>query len=107
MFIEELVGLEAVVELTEELVEQVSLGLVVPVSGGAAGIEVAAGEGEDPSAQMGPTAARCRFLMWRCSTTVFLPLARVIGAAPRRPSARGRRRNACSHPRSRRAPGHR
>lgn len=45
MFSEELVGLEAVVELTEELVEQVSLGLMVPVSGGAAGIEVAAGTG--------------------------------------------------------------
>jgi hypothetical protein len=37
--------LEAVVELADELVEQVSLGLVVPVSGGAAGIEVSAGAG--------------------------------------------------------------
>ena len=80
-----LAGLQAVVELAEELVEQVSLGLVVPVSGGAAGVVVAAGAGEarsDPSAQIGPTAARRRFLICRCNTTVFLPLARVIGADP-------------------------
>ena len=43
MFVVELAGVQAVVELAEELVEQVPLGLVVPVSGGAAGIEVAAG----------------------------------------------------------------
>ena len=41
MFVVNLAGLEAVVELAEEFVEQVSLGLVVPVSGGAAGVEVA------------------------------------------------------------------
>ena len=40
MFVEDLSCLEAVVELPEELVEQVPLGLVVPVSGGAARIEV-------------------------------------------------------------------
>ena len=40
MFVEGLVGLEAVVELAEELVEQVSLGLVVSVSGCAASVEV-------------------------------------------------------------------
>jgi hypothetical protein len=39
----ELAGVQAVVELAEEFVEQVPLGLAVPVSGGAAGIEVAAG----------------------------------------------------------------
>ena len=43
MFVIELAGLQAVVKLADELVEQVPLGLVVPVSGGAAGIEVAAG----------------------------------------------------------------
>lgn len=43
MFVVELAGLQAVVELAKESVEQVSLGLAVPVSGGAAGIEVAAG----------------------------------------------------------------
>ena len=43
MFVVVLAGLQAVVELAEELVEQVPLGLVVPVSGGAAGVEVAAG----------------------------------------------------------------
>ena len=43
MFVVELAGVRAVVELAEEFVEQVSLGLVVPVSGGAASIEVAAG----------------------------------------------------------------
>ncbi len=45
MFVEVLIGLEAVVELAEEFIEEVSLGLVVPVSCGAAGIEVAAGAG--------------------------------------------------------------
>ena len=85
MFVVELAGLQAVVELVEELVEQVPLGLVVPVSGGAAGVEVAAragGGAQRARAQIGPTAARRRFLMCRCSTTVFLPLARVIGADP-------------------------
>src|SRR5882757_1534532 len=43
MFVVELAGVQAVVKLAEEFVEQVSLGLVVPVSGGAARIEVPAG----------------------------------------------------------------
>ena len=43
MFVVELAGVQAVVQLAEEFVEQVSLGLVVPVSGGAAGVVVAAG----------------------------------------------------------------
>ncbi len=43
MFVVELAGVQAVVELAEELVEQVSLGLVVRVSDTPAGIEVAAG----------------------------------------------------------------
>jgi len=42
VFVVELAGLQAVVKLAEEFVEQVPLGLAVPVSGGAAGIEVAA-----------------------------------------------------------------
>jgi hypothetical protein len=37
--------LQAVVQLAEECVEQVSLGLVVPVSCGAAGIELSSGAG--------------------------------------------------------------
>jgi hypothetical protein len=45
VFVVGLAGWQAVVQLAEELVEQVSLGLAVPVSGGAAGIEVAAGSG--------------------------------------------------------------
>ena len=83
MFVVVLAGLKAVVKLAEELVEQVSLGLVVPVSGGAAGVVVAAGArrgAQRSQAQIGPTAARRRFLICRCSTTVFLPLVRVIGA---------------------------
>ena len=38
MFVVGLAGLQAVVELAEEFVEQVSLGLAVPVSGGAAAL---------------------------------------------------------------------
>ena len=57
MFVVELDGVQAVVKLAEEFVEQVPLGLVVPVPGGAAGVEVAApGEARrDASAQIGPT----------------------------------------------------
>jgi hypothetical protein len=43
MFVVELASLQAVVELAEESVEQVPLGLVFPVSGGAAGVVVATG----------------------------------------------------------------
>ena len=43
MFVVGLAGVQAVVELAEEFVEQVPLGLAVPVSGGAAGVEVSAG----------------------------------------------------------------
>ena len=51
MFVIEPARLEAVVELAEELVEQVSLGLMVPVSGVAAGVEVStcAGRGAQRS----------------------------------------------------------
>ncbi len=42
VFVVEPPGLEAVVQLAEELVEQVSLGLMVPVPGRAAGVEVVA-----------------------------------------------------------------
>jgi hypothetical protein len=57
MFVEALVGLEAVVELAEELVGQVSLGLVVPLSGGAAGIEVVAGAGRGAQRSQCPDGA--------------------------------------------------
>jgi len=74
------------VELAEELVEQGFVGawwFQSPVARRASKCRRAPGEARsDPSAQRGPTAARRRFLMCRCSTTVFLPLARVIGAAP-------------------------
>jgi len=43
MFVVALAGLQAVVKLAEEFVEQMPLGLVVPLSGGAAGVVVAAG----------------------------------------------------------------
>ena len=43
MFVVGLAGMQAVVQLAEKFVEQVPLGLAVPVSGTAAGIEVAAG----------------------------------------------------------------
>ncbi len=45
MFVVELAGVQAVVELAEEFVEQVWLGLAVPVAGGAAGVMVSAGVG--------------------------------------------------------------
>jgi hypothetical protein len=45
VFVVGLAGLQAVMQLAEEFVEQVSLGVVVTVSGGAAGIEVAATAG--------------------------------------------------------------
>jgi hypothetical protein len=53
VFVVELAGLQAVVQLAEEFVEQVSLGLAVPVSGGAAGIEVA------PGARRGAQRCQC------------------------------------------------
>jgi hypothetical protein len=40
VFVVVLAGLQAVVELAEEPVEQVSLGLVFPISGGAANVVV-------------------------------------------------------------------
>ena len=86
MFVVELAGLQAVVKLAEELVEQVSLGLVVPVSGGAAGVVVAARARRRAQRSQCPDRAdggRLRlFLICRCVTTVFLPLARVMGAEP-------------------------
>ena len=54
MFVVELAGLQAVVQLAEEFVEQVSLGLAVPVSGGAAGVEVAAGAGRGAQRRQRP-----------------------------------------------------
>jgi hypothetical protein len=57
VFVVEQAGVQAVVKLTEELVEQVSLGLVVPVSGGAAGIEVATGARRGAQRSQGPDRA--------------------------------------------------
>ena len=57
VFVVELAGLQAVVKLAEEFVEQVSLGLVVPVSGGAAGIVVAAGSGRGAQRSQRPDRA--------------------------------------------------
>jgi hypothetical protein len=57
VFVVELAGLQAVVQLAEELVEQMPLGLVVPVSCGAAGIEVAAGAGRGAQRSQGPDRA--------------------------------------------------
>jgi hypothetical protein len=45
VFVVVLAGLQAVVELAEEFVEQVSLGLVVPVSCGASGVSDPPGPG--------------------------------------------------------------
>ena len=49
MFVVELAGLQAVVQLAEKSVEQVPLGLVVPVPGGAAGAWRAAQAGYRPN----------------------------------------------------------
>ena len=57
MFVVVLAGLQAVVKLTEEFVEQVSLGLVIPVSGGAASVEVAAGARRGAQRSQGPDRA--------------------------------------------------
>jgi hypothetical protein len=57
VFVVEVTGLQAVVELAEELVEQVPLCLVVPVADGAAGIEVAAGAGRGAQRSQGPDRA--------------------------------------------------
>ena len=57
MFVVALAGLQAVVELAEEFVEQVSLGLAVPVSGGAAGIEVSSGAGRGAQRRQRPNRA--------------------------------------------------
>ena len=54
MFVIELAGVQAMMQLAEEFVEQVSLGLVVPVSGSAASVEVAAGSRGDTQRGQGP-----------------------------------------------------
>jgi len=50
-------GVKAVVKLTEEFVEQVSLGLLVPVSGGAAGVVVTACSRRGAQRSQGPDRA--------------------------------------------------
>jgi hypothetical protein len=57
VFVVELAGVQAVVELAEEFVEQVSLGLAVPVSCGAAGIEVSSGAGRGAQRRQRPDRA--------------------------------------------------
>ena len=57
MFVVGLAGLQSVVQLAEEFVEQVSLGLAVPVSGRAAGIEVSAGAGRGAQRRQRPDRA--------------------------------------------------
>jgi hypothetical protein len=60
VFVVELAGLQAVVKLAEEFVEQVSLGLAVPVSGARRASKWRRAPGElrsDASAQIEPTAA--------------------------------------------------
>jgi hypothetical protein len=79
MFVVEAAGQQAVVELAEEFVEQVAWACWFQ----SPAVRRAPGEARsDESAQIGPTAARRRFLICRCSTTVFLPLAQVMGADP-------------------------
>lgn len=50
-------GVKAVVKLAEELVEQVSLGLLMPVSGGAAGVVVSARARRGTKRSQGPDRA--------------------------------------------------
>ena len=50
-------GLKPMMKLTEEFVEQVSFGLVVPVSGGAAGVVVTAGAGRGAQRSQDPDRA--------------------------------------------------
>jgi hypothetical protein len=57
VFVVVLAGLQAVVELAEKFVEQVPLGLVVPVSGGAAGVVVTAGAWGGAQRSQGPDGA--------------------------------------------------
>lgn len=84
-FVEEFAGGKAVVELAEESVEQVSLGLVVPVSAGAASVEMSSGAGGRLQGAERPDRSRC------CQSPVldvpvqdegFLPAGWWIRAAP-------------------------
>jgi hypothetical protein len=85
VFVVELAGLQAVVELAEELVEQVPLGLVVPISGGAAGVVVAACARRCAQRSQSPDRAdggEAPVFDMPVQDNGFLPLARVIGADP-------------------------
>jgi hypothetical protein len=85
MFVVEAAGLQAVVQLAEEFVEQVSLGLVVPVAGVAAGVEVSARSGrcaqraECPDRTDGGQALVFDMPMQHNG---FLAAGRVMGADP-------------------------
>lgn len=57
MFVVETAGLEAVVELTEEFVERASLCMLVPVTRGAASVEVVSRSGRSPERPHGPDGA--------------------------------------------------
>jgi hypothetical protein len=60
VFVVELAGVQAVVELAEKSIEQVPLGLVVPVPGGAAGIAVFAVRPESGPTRPAPRSGRPR-----------------------------------------------
>jgi len=84
-FVECLIGLQAVVELAEEFVEQMAGGgsMTVPVFAPlpvvlAGGLTVWCAE----KAHIQPTLARRLFLMWRWVTEIERPEARVMGADP-------------------------
>jgi hypothetical protein len=85
VFIVELAGLQAVVELAEELVEQVALGLLVPVAGGAAGVAVAAGAGRGSQRRECPDRAdggQAPVLDMSVQDNGFLAAGAVTGADP-------------------------
>ena len=87
MFVVVLTGLQAVVELAEEFVEQVPLGLVVPVSGGAAGVVVSSGARGGAQRCQGPDGAdggQAAGFDMSVQHHGFLPLARVMGRIRRR-----------------------
>ncbi len=57
MFVVELAGVHAVVELAEEFVEQVPLGLMIPVCGSSACVEVTTGPRGSAQRCQGPDGA--------------------------------------------------
>ncbi len=78
-FVEEFAGGEAVVELAEESVEQVSLSLMVPVSAGAASIEMPSGSGGRLQGAERPDRSRCGE-----SPVLDVPVCQWPRSSPRR-----------------------